>query len=207
MSEAAETPETPEQPEDAESAPPADAAAPEPDGAGAMPTEYPSVADAVAPRSGPEPVDGAELTVEGLVDDIERLSRERDGYLDSWRRTQADFENYKKRVAKQHDDAAARAAESLVDKVLPVLDACDGAVRHGEDAVTPIFASLLGVLEREGLERIDPAGAVFDPNRHEAVLHEPADEGDHETVVADVMRPGYAWKGRLLRPAMVKVKG
>jgi molecular chaperone GrpE len=203
MTDAANTPD--EGPEDADGAPPAGEAAPDRDGA--MPTEYPSVADAVAPRSGPGPVDGEELTVEGLVDDIERLSRERDGYLDSWRRTQADFENYKKRVVKQQDDAAARAAESLVDKVLPVLDACDGAVRHGEEAVTPIFASLLGVLEREGLERIDPAGDVFDPNRHEAVLHEPADDDGHETVVADVMRPGYAWKGRLLRPAMVKVKG
>jgi len=197
---------TPEQPEDADGAPPADEAAADRD-AEAMPAEYPSVADAEAPRSGPGPVDGEELTVEGLVDDIERLSRERDGYLDAWRRTQADFENYKKRVAKQQDDAAARAAESLVDKVLPVLDACDGAVRHGEEAVTPIFASLLGVLEREGLERIDPGGDIFDPNRHEAVLHEPADDDSHDTVVADVMRPGYAWKGRLLRPAMVKVKG
>jgi molecular chaperone GrpE len=199
-----------ERPEDVNDAPPAEEAEVDQDGdvdAEAMPTEYPSVADAAAPRSGPGPIDGEGLTVEGLVDDIERLSRERDGYLDAWRRTQADFENYKKRVAKQHDDAAARAAESLVDKVLPVLDACDGAVRHGEDAVTPIFASLLGVLEREGLERIDPGGDVFDPNRHEAVLHEPADDDSHETVVADVMRPGYAWKGRLLRPAMVKVKG
>jgi molecular chaperone GrpE len=207
MSEAANQPEQPEDVGDG--VPPAEEAAADAfrDDAEAMPTEYPSAADAVAPRSGPAPIDGDPLTVEGLVDDLERTSRERDGYLDAWRRTQADFENYKKRVTKQQADAAERAAESLVDKVLPVLDACDGAVRHGEDAVTPIYASLLGVLEKEGLERIDPGGDLFDPNRHEAVMHEPADDDSHETVVADVMRPGYAWKGRLLRPAMVKVKG
>jgi len=198
---------TPERPEEVAEAPPAGDVTPAPE-------PGPTGDDAGAPGSGdgrqPPAEHGAivsELTVEGLVDDLERLSRERDGYLDAWRRTQADFENYKKRVTKQQADAAERAAEALVDKVLPVLDACDGAVRHGEEAVVPIFTTLLGALEREGLERIDPAGAAFDPNKHEAVMHEPADDDSHETVVADVMRPGYAWKGRLLRPAMVKVKG
>lgn len=176
----------------------------------------PEAAGGEHPAAVPEPGEAAvadlppgEATVEGLVDDLERLSHERDGYLDQWRRTQADFDNYRKRIAKQQADALARAAEGLVDKLLPVLDACDGAITHGEKAVEPVFASLLGVLEREGLERIDPGGEPFDPNRHEAVLHEPADgdEGGSATVVSDVMRPGYAWKGRLVRPAMVKVKG
>ena len=88
-----------------------------------------------------------------------------------------------------------------------MLDACDGAIRHGATEVEPVFAALLGTLEKEGLERIDPAGEPFDPNRHEAVMHEPAADGDEGTVVTDVMRPGYAWKGRVLRPAMVKVRG
>jgi molecular chaperone GrpE len=175
------------------------------------------------PSAEPEPVDQPEaeqpdgavdddviatapVSVETLVDDLERLTKERDDYLDALRRTQADFDNYRKRVAKQHGDAVERAAEGLVDKLLPVLDACDGAVQHGETAVEPIFAALLGTLEKEGLERIDPGGETFDPTRHEAVMHEP-DDGSGETVVADVMRRGYAWKGRLVRPAMVKVRG
>lgn len=146
-------------------------------------------------------------TVEQLIEDLERISNERDEYLETLRRNQADFENYRKRVMKQQADDVARAAESLVDKLLPVLDACDGAVHHGATEVEPIFAALLGTLEKEGLERIDPSGEEFDPTRHEAVMHEPADAGDDKTVVTDVMRPGYGWKGRVIRPAMVKVRG
>jgi len=146
-------------------------------------------------------------TVEHLIDDLERISGERDEYLEALRRNQADFENYRKRIMKQQADDVARAAETLVEKLLPVLDACDGAVRHGATEVEPIYASLLGTLEKEGLERIDPGGEEFDPNRHEAVMHDPAGEGDDKTVVTDVMRPGYGWKGRIIRPAMVKVRG
>ena len=153
-------------------------------------------------------------SVEQLIEDLERASSERDEargerdeYLDALRRTQADFENFRKRIMKQQADDVARAAESLVDKLLPVLDACDGAIRHGATEVQPIFAALFGTLEKEGLERIDPGGEEFDPNRHEAVMHDPAGEGDDKTVVTDVMRPGYGWKGRIIRPAMVKVRG
>ena len=153
-------------------------------------------------------------TAEQLIEDLERASRERDEsrgerdeYLDALRRNQADFENFRKRIMKQQADDVARAAESLVDKLLPVLDACDGAIHHGAAEVEPIFAALLGTLEKEGLERINPVGEEFDPNRHEAVMHDPAGEGDDKIVVTDVMRPGYGWKGRILRPAMVKVRG
>jgi molecular chaperone GrpE len=145
--------------------------------------------------------------VEGLIADLERSSRERDEFLEALRRTQADFENYRKRVMKQQADDVARAAESIVEKLLPVLDACDGAVRHGAVEVEPVFAALLGTLEKEGLGRIDPLGEAFDPNLHDAVMHEPAAEGDGSTIVSDVMRPGYSWKGRIVRPAMVKVRG
>ncbi len=145
--------------------------------------------------------------VEGLIADLERASRERDEFLEALRRTQADFENYRKRVMKQQADDVARAAESLVEKLLPVLDACDGAVRHGAAEVEPIYAALLGALEKEGLGRLDPGGEPFDPNLHDAVMHEPAVDGDETTIVSDVMRPGYSWKGRVVRPAMVKVRG
>ncbi|MCU1452341.1 MAG: GrpE protein [Acidimicrobiales bacterium] len=166
----------------------------------------------------PAPADGVDASasadaapptasVEALIEDLERASAERDEYLEALRRNQADFENYRKRVMKQQADDLARAAEGLVEKLLPVLDACDGAVRHGATEVEPVFAALLGTLEKEGLERIDPAGEEFDPNRHEAVMHEPAEGESTITVVSDVMRPGYAWKGRIVRPAMVKVRG
>ena len=163
--------------------------------------------EADAPAGASAGPDVASATVEELVELLEKSVTERDEYLDALRRNQADFENYRKRAAKQVADDSARAVESLVDKLLPVLDACDAAVHHGATEVEPIYAALLGTLEKEGLERISPAGEEFDPNHHEAVMHEPAQEGDDGTVVSDVMRAGYAWNGRVVRPAMVKVRG
>jgi molecular chaperone GrpE len=130
---------------------------------------------------------------------------ERDQYLDSLRRLQADFENYKKRVAKQQADILERANEGLVIKLLPVLDTADLAEAHGSGDVGQLRASLLDVLSKAGLERIDPDGGAFDPNLHDAVAHEPGDGGEQE--VAEVLRAGYRWNGRVLRPAMVKVRG
>lgn len=151
----------------------------------------------------------ADLSVEALLDDVECLTTERDGYLDRLRRTQADFENSKKRIQRDAEVRAEALVGRLVDDLLPVLDACDGAMAHGESAVEPVFAALLQSLEKNGLERIDPAGDVFDPNRHEAVLHEPAGDDDDPalSVVTDVLRIGYGWKGRVVRAAMVKVRG
>lgn len=175
---------------------------------GAVPDE-PRVPDAAGPEAVPdEPSsDTRSSSVEELVSALEATTHERDEYLDALRRNQADFENYRKRMAKQQADSTDRAASDLVEKLLPVLDACDGAVRHGAVEVEPIFAALLGTLEKEGLVRLDPAGEVFDPNLHDAVMHEPAEDSDEGTVVADVMRPGYTWKGRVVRAAMVKVRG
>lgn len=168
----------------------------------------PAAADASA---GDTPADGGVdrtgSSVEELIVLLEQTTFERDDYLDKWRRNQADFENSRKRLAKEAIDAGTRSAEALVDKLLPVLDACDGAIAHGAGEVEPIFAALLGTLEKEGLARIDPAGEEFDPNVAEAVLHEAAQDGDEGTVVSDVLRPGYSWKGRVVRPAMVKVRG
>ena len=133
------------------------------------------------------------------------VARERDEYLDALRRLQADFENYKKRMMRQQTEHLERAAESLVLKLLPVFDTADLAIAHGggED-VKQIWTALFDTLEKEGLERIDPVSQEFDPNEHDAVMHEP---GDGAPEVVEVMRAGYRWKGRVLRPAMVKVRG
>jgi molecular chaperone GrpE len=95
-----------------------------------------------------------------------------------------------------------RAAENLVRELLPVLDVADLAQAHGAD--DQVGAALFDALRKEGLERLDPVGNLFDPTEHDAVMHE---EGDGEPEVIEVMRAGYKWRGRLLRPAMVKVKG
>lgn len=147
-----------------------------------------------------------ELSVESLLDDVERLTAERDQLLDRLARAQAEFENSRRRVQRDADDRAESVAARLVEDLLPTLDACDGALAHGEAAVEPVFAALLQSLERNGLERIDPVGEPFDPTRHEAVMHEDG-EGDDGPTVAAVLRIGYGWKGRVVRAAMVKVRG
>ncbi len=139
------------------------------------------------------------------LDELAVALAERDSYLDALRRLQADFENYKKRMVKQQMDQADRAAETLVEKLLPVLDTADLAYSHGAgEDLTQVRTALLDALAREGLDRIDPDGGPFDPTVHDGVAHEPGD-GDQE--VAEVLRAGYSWKGRVLRPAMVKVRG
>lgn len=153
----------------------------------------------------PPPEEGGREPDAASEDDS--LRQERDEYRSALQRLQADFENYKKRVAKQSEELRERAAESLVEKLLPVLDTADLALSHGAgEEVKQLSASLFSVLEKEGLEKIDNAGDPFDPTHHDAVAHEPGDgEGGQE--VAEVMRAGYRWRGRVLRAAMVKVRG
>ena len=138
-----------------------------------------------------------------LLADLETLTAERDDYLEQLRRVTADFDNYRNRILKQQTEHLERAAEGLVEKLLAVLDTFDLALAHGE-GFEQVHTTLMAVLEKEGLERIDPLDQPFDPNEADAVAHEDADDGP---VVADVLRPGYRWKGRVLRPAMVKVRG
>ncbi|MFT7601164.1 MAG: molecular chaperone GrpE [Acidimicrobiales bacterium] len=150
--------------------------------------------------------DDAPLTVEGLVESLEQVTIERDGYFDSLARLQAEFENYRKAVAKRESDARERANEGLASELLPVLDACDGAIANGAEDVGPVQHALIDALTKQGLTRLEPEGAPFDPEQHEAVLHEDSTDGGGP-VVAEVLRAGYQWKGRTLRAAMVRVKG
>ncbi len=134
------------------------------------------------------------------------LAAERDEYKEAFMRVKADFENFKKRADRNVAERLERSTSQLVTQLLPVLDACDAAVSQDQTEVEPIQKSFLEVLEREGLERLDPVGEPFDPNLHEAVMHEEGEDGDEPTVVA-ILRIGYTWKGKVIRPAMVKVKG
>jgi len=147
-------------------------------------------------------VEGVAVNTEVTVDDI---MKERDEFKDIALRVQADFENYRKRAASQMGDELDRALGKLVEQLLPVLDACEAAVAHGVEGVEQVWSSLIGALQKQGLEALDLAGQPFDPALADAVMHE---EGDgSEPVVLEVLRTGYRWKGRVLRAAMVKVKG
>jgi molecular chaperone GrpE len=150
----------------------------------------------------------ADTDVQGELSEVER---ERNEYLDTLQRLQAEFENYRKRVAKSSEDAAVRAAGNIVVTLLPVLDAFDLAQAHFEDstsdeaaALTQSRSLLLETLRKDGLERIDAVGVAFDPQVHDAVAHV---QGDGEQIIDEVLRAGYLWKGAVLRPAMVRVKG
>ncbi|MDQ3681003.1 MAG: nucleotide exchange factor GrpE, partial [Actinomycetota bacterium] len=154
-------------------------------------------------------VEEAEEAIAEDVSELSRLTMERDEYLNQLRRLQADFENYKKRVVRQQTEHLERSTEELVGHLLPALDTFDLALAHGTEGLEPVYRSLLDILEGTGLERVDPLGQPFDPNEHDAVLHE---EGEDDGApaspeVVEVLRAGYRWKGRVLRPAMVKVKG
>ena len=105
------------------------------------------------------------------MSDLDVLAAERDDYYDQLLRTRADFDNYRKRMIKQQTEHLERANEGLIVKLLEVLDVLDGAHAHGE-GFDQVGARLVGVLAKEGLERIDPVGREFDPNEADAVAHE-----------------------------------
>lgn len=147
--------------------------------------------------------DGAEAVSLDDVD-VAALLAEREQFLDAYRRTAADFENYRKQSQKRLGDEVARTQGAFVERLLPVLDAVDAARAQGSDHVEAVANALYVFLEREGLERVAPEGEPFDPNVAEAVMHEP---GEGEPTVSEVLRTGYLWRGRVIRPAMVKVSG
>jgi molecular chaperone GrpE len=147
---------------------------------------------------------------EAVEEDLAKLQSERDSFKDVAQRLQADFDNYRKRVGTQLVDEVQRATGRIAEALLPVLDACEAAFLQHPAEVEPIFNSLLGELRKLGLEAMNLHEKPFDPALAEAVAHEAAVEGNSESVgpiVSEVLRSGYTWNGRVLRPAVVKVSG
>ncbi|MDA8396371.1 MAG: nucleotide exchange factor GrpE [Actinomycetota bacterium] len=147
-----------------------------------------------------------ELSLTQLVD---VLTAERDEYLRALQLTKADFDNYRRRMQRMEAELQDRKVISVFERLLPKLDDLNSLYLHklgteDEDVVTKTVLPLFAALASEGLDRIEATGVPFDPELHQAVLHEDGDDGP---VVAEVMRVGYAFKGRTLRPAMVKVVG
>ena len=149
----------------------------------------------------------APVTVEDLVAALEAVTAERDQHLADLQRVSAEFQNFRKQTEKRNSEFAAQAGSRVAEALLPVLDACDAAAQQGVEGVEPIAGQLRGELERAGLQVIAEVDAPFDPNLREAAMSEPGDDGQDGPIVAQVLRTGYAWNGRVLRAAMVKVKG
>jgi molecular chaperone GrpE len=144
-------------------------------------------------------------------DPLARTQRERDEYLDLARRSQADFENYRKRAAKEAAAAGERAKSGLVRELLPVVDNLERALasageseQHLAEGVRLVHSELIAVLERNGVQQFDPSGERFDPGEHEALSMRPQD-GAESGVVIDVVEKGYRANGTVLRPARVVV--
>ena len=174
--------------------------------------------DAEAPQTAPVdetgavPADGSEGDAGDSSSDLEAAQRQAQDYLDHLRRLQAEFDNYRKRVLKEQTHAVDLAAEPIVRRLLEVLDDFELALMAANDkpdfdrflhGVELVFAKLVDSLRAEGLERIEAEGKPFDPQQHEALMQ--TGGGDGEPVVADVLRPGYTLKGRVIRPAGVRV--
>jgi molecular chaperone GrpE len=190
---------------------PAEAGWPGPSGLGGPGSEeLPAKQEAAPKQTGAGQSGGPGWPEPGTDETDADAARQRDEYLDALRRLQAEFDNYRKRVQRQQRDILENAAASLVKQLLPVLDTADLALAHGggED-VKQVAGALFDILSKEGLERIDPQGQPFDPAHHDAVAHEPVEgQGAPEMPeVSEVLRAGYLWKGQVLRPAMVKVRG
>jgi molecular chaperone GrpE len=146
-------------------------------------------------------------------DPLARAQRERDEYLDLARRAQADFENYRKRAAKETAAAGERARGGLVRELLPVVDNLERALasaqqgeQHLAEGVRLVHSELIAVLERNGVEQFDPKGESFDPTVHEA-LSTRSEDGADPGMVLDVIEKGYKANGTVLRPARVVVSG
>jgi molecular chaperone GrpE len=145
-------------------------------------------------------------------DELTVAQRERDEYLDLAKRTQADFENFKKRSMKDAAAAGNRARIGLIREILPVVDNLERAlsVAPGGDGdafvegVRLVYRELEGALARAGIEAIEPKGDTFDPNVHEALSMRPQ-EGAESGTVLDVVEKGYRTADQVVRPARVVV--
>jgi molecular chaperone GrpE len=183
------------------------AAPPDPHHRGAGETSF---ADAEA-----APASERAAVVEQDLDELVAKAKQRDDYLALAQRTQADFENFRKRAARDKAEAADRGMGKLAKELLPALDHLELALRAteehegAEDVVKGfrlVHEELLGALERVGIQGFSPKGEPFDPNEHEAMAQQPAEGAEPGTVI-EVYQRGYRLNGQVLRPARVVVAG
>ena len=165
--------------------------------------------DAAGEAKGLAAVDGE--TVAPLSrEEIEALRRERDELREQVLRKRAEFENYRKRVERDRQQAGQEATGKVIQSLIPSLDNLDRALEAGggeaalREGVELIRRGIVALLEEQGVVLDDPVGRKFDPQMHQALSHDPV-PGVEDGTVVEVYRKGYLFMGRLLRPALVKV--
>jgi molecular chaperone GrpE len=158
------------------------------------------------------PADGGLDEIEGDLDELVKTAAQRDEYLSLAQRTQADFENYRKRVARESASAQARGVASLAKELLPALDNLDRALDAADqddpllEGVRFVRSELREALARVGVESFAPVGETFDPSLHEAMASTPQPEGGPASgTVVEVYQPGYRLGPTVIRPARVVV--
>ena len=164
-------------------------------------------AEAVVESNGTEQLSAE---VETLKKQLEEANARASEFRDNWMRSQAEFQNYKKRLERDHELTYVTMKGDIVKKVLPVLDDLERALQNrpaGDswaNGIELIVRKLQNVLDSEGIKRIEAEGHEFDPNFHEAISHEPADGVKSGFVIA-VVQNGYMLGERVIRPALVRV--
>ena len=158
----------------------------------------------------PVEADQASAEREALINQLKEAEAKIVEYKDGWARSQAEFQNYRKRIERDNEMMYASMKGDIIKKVLPALDDLERALanRPADDAwasgIELIARKMQNILESEGVKRIEAKGAAFDPNFHEAISHEPNDEVESEHVI-DVVQNGYMLGERVIRPALVRV--
>jgi molecular chaperone GrpE len=158
------------------------------------------------PREAEQPSGERDALIQQLKDAEAKVVE----YKDGWARSQAEFQNFRKRVERDNELFKASTKGDILKKVLPVLDDLERALqnRPADDAwangVELVARKFQNILDMEGVKRIEAKGAAFDPNFHEAISHEPSDEVESGHVI-DVVQNGYVIGERVIRPALVRV--
>jgi molecular chaperone GrpE len=158
------------------------------------------------------PVEGnqPDAELEAIKSQLAETESRASEYKDGWARSQAEFQNYKKRIERDNALTYASMKGDIIKKILPALDDLERALqnRPADDAwangIELIARKLQNTLESEGVKKIEAKGAAFDPNFHEAITHEPSDEVESEHII-EVVQNGYILGERVIRPALVRV--
>ncbi len=152
-----------------------------------------------------------ESEIETVRKNLAEQTARAEDYFQRLVRLQADFENFRRRTAREKEEFYKYAAEQLVESLLPILDNFELALAHGRETpgklyegVEIIYRQIVDTLAAQGLSPIPSVGEIFDPSRHEAVLQEQT-SNHPDNVILEELRKGYLFKEKLLRPSMVKV--
>jgi len=159
----------------------------------------------------PENGDQFKVEIEALQTQLTEAESRASEYKDGWMRSQAEFQNYKKRIERENASMYSTMKGDIIKRILPVLDDLERALQNKPSdsgawvsGIELIQKKLASVLEAEGVKKIEAEGALFDPNFHEAISHEPAEGFESGHIIA-VVQNGYMLGERVIRPALVRV--